>query len=284
MKKTVIILILILVAVYGILSIVSSNNDYAAERLFFKATKINRKIIANPDVAPPVMLASVENTLKRILDKYPKSKIVQAAHLGLAEFHLVNKRYEQARSTCDQIINAYSENKLLLSKAQFLKATTYEKENQWEKALEEYKVLRDSYPKTPLGLGVPLYIGNYYTGKEKYTRAHKAYNQAVQFYRKLESENKGDALGYTAANLSLQANVRLKRYEQAGETVENIIHDYPKLVVFIEQLPIIEAIFIKQLNKPEKAKELYQKIKEKVEDSRVIEFIDGKIKALEAQK
>ena len=284
MKKTVIILILILVASYGILSIVSSNDDYAAEKLFFKATKINRKIIANPDVAPPVMLASVENTLKKILDKYPKSKIVKAAHLGLAEFYSVNKKYEQARSTCDEIINAYSENKLLLSKAQFLKASAYEKGNQWEKALEEYKVLRDKYPQTPLGVGVPLYIGNYYTGKGENIRADKAYNEAVQFYRKLESENKGEALGYVAANLSLQANVRLKRYEQAGQTVEAIINDYPNLRVLIEQIPNIELIFIKQLDKPEKARELYLKIKEKVEDSRIIEFIDGKIKALEAQK
>lgn len=284
MKKTVIILILILVAVYGILSIVSSNDDYAAERLFFKATKINRKIIANPDVAPPAMLNSVENTLKKILDKYPKSKMATAAHLGLAEFYLVHKRYEEVRFRADQIINRYTENRVLLSKAQFLKASSYERENQWQKALEEYKILRDKYSETPLGLGVPIYIGDYYTGKGENLRAHKAYNEAIQFYKQLESENKGGPLGYTAARLAVQANLKLKRYEQAGQTVENILHVYPRLVVFIEQLPNIETIFIKELNNPEKARELYLKIKEKVEDSRLIEFIDGKIKALEAQK
>lgn len=284
MRKTVLILIITLLAVYGTLSIVSSNDDYAAERLFFKATKINRKIIANPDVVPPVMLTSVENTLKKILDKYPKSKIVKAAHLGLAEFYFKNKKYDRTLSTADEIIDTYGQDKTILSKAYFLKGATYERQNLWEEALKEYIILRDKFTETPLGLGVPLYIGDYYTGKERYAKADGAYNEASLFYKRIERENRGEAFGYTAANLLFQTYVRMQKYEQAGEVVEDTVNNYPKLLVFTQQLPKIELIFIKTLNKPEKAIEIYNNIKEKTDESGLIKFIDEKIKGLEAQK
>ncbi|MDD5680420.1 MAG: hypothetical protein PHI59_04175, partial [Candidatus Omnitrophica bacterium] len=70
MKKTIINLILILAAVAVLLSLLSIGDEYAAEKLLYRASKINEKIISNPDVVPPKMLALVESTLTKIIQKY----------------------------------------------------------------------------------------------------------------------------------------------------------------------------------------------------------------------
>jgi tetratricopeptide (TPR) repeat protein len=284
MKKTVLFLILILVAVYGILAMISSSEDYAAEKLFYHAIKIKRIIAINPDVTPPVMLTSVEGSLKEILERYPRSKMAKGAHLTLAEFYLENKKYGRAHSTLEDIINTYSQDKSILSKAHFLKGITYEKQNLLDEALKEYKILQDKYIDTHLGLQIPLYIGDTYVRKGRYTEADKAYNEAALFYERLESENRGKTLGYAAANLLLQAYLNLKQYEQAGKTLEDTVNNYPELPSLVQQMPNIELIFVKKLKEPEKAIAVYNSIKEKTNNSKLLKFIEERIKTLEAQK
>ena len=69
MKKTIITLIVILVAVYAVLSLLSIGDEYFAEKLLYRASKINEKIVTNPDVVPPKMLSIVEGTLKKIIER-----------------------------------------------------------------------------------------------------------------------------------------------------------------------------------------------------------------------
>ncbi len=283
MRNTVLILIAVLMAVWGVLAVISSSGEYAAEKLFYRAMKTYKKIADNPDVAPPAMLVSVENDLKRIVEKYPDSQTAKATRLVLAEFYLRNKDYEQALSALDEIINVYTQDKLILSKAHFLKGAAYEKQNQWEKALQEYAILRNEYTDTPLGLQVPLYLGAYYSAKERYLEAEQAYNEAVLFYEKLAAENKGKAYGYAAANFLLQVQMNLRNYEQAGKVLQDIINDYPNLLTFSQQLPKIEAIFVKKLNKPDKALQVYEIIRDKTDNQKLLEFLDGRIAALNVQ-
>jgi tetratricopeptide (TPR) repeat protein len=100
----------------------------------------------------------------------------------------------------------------------------------------------------------------------------------------LESENRGKTLGYAAANLLLQAYLNLKQYEQAGKTLEDTVNNYPELPSLVQQMPNIELIFVKKLKEPEKAIAVYNSIKEKTNNSKLLKFIEERIKTLEAQK
>jgi tetratricopeptide (TPR) repeat protein len=284
MKKVITTLISILVLTYIILAMVSSNDEYAAERLFYQAKKINRKILVNPDVAPPKMLASVENKLQRILTRYPKSRTAKKAHLSLAEFYLNNKKFDQAIASFDQLVKTYSEDKILVSRVCFLKGSSYERRGQWDKALAEYKILQDGYPDTPLGLSAPLYIANYYKRKGEDAQAEAAFKQAALFYKRIEEKNREKVLGYSAANLLYQTYINLQDYAQAGEAVEGMVDNYLQLLSSAYQLPNIEYIFIKKLNTPEKAKGIYRKIKAATNNPRLIELIDKRLKVLEAKE
>ncbi|MFC1699697.1 tetratricopeptide repeat protein [Candidatus Omnitrophota bacterium] len=284
MKNTVLILIAILLVVAGVLSLITSGAEYAAEKVFYQAMKINQEITVNPDVAPPFMVAKVENKLKKVLERYPNTKTAKQAHLSLVEFYLGNKKYEQAISAAEGTLEKYGQDRSFASRVQFLKGVAYEQQDQWPQALKEYRVLRNQYTKTFLGLGIPLYIGEYYSTKGKDEFATAAYQEAVSFYTKLEKDNKGQAVGYAAINLLMRAYLILEQYEHAGVVLEKIISEYPKLRVFVQQIPSIEAIFIKKLNKPEKALQLYENIKVKTDNEKVIEFLDGRIEALTVQE
>lgn len=281
MKRIILVLVLILVAVYAILSVLGSNSENAAEKLFYRATKTYRKIAINPEIAPPAMLAAVENDLQQIVEKFPEAKVAKIAQFALAEFYLTNKKYNQALAALDAVISKYKQDIAMTSRAQFFKGLAYERQNLWGQALVEYEILRDKYTDTPLGLQVPLYIGNYYTEKEKYALAEEAYSQATVFYQRLERENKAKVFGYMAANFLLQTQIKRQDYEQAAEVVQNTINNYPSALTFTQQLPNVELIFIQQLKNPERALEIYRTMKEKTTDPALIESLTKKIEALE---
>ncbi len=284
MKRIVFILIIILLIVYISFSLLSRGLDkeYAAEKLFYRAAKAIEKIMINPDVVPPKMAASVERDLQRILDEYPETKIAKVAQMSLAEFYITDKKYNKATSALGAIIDKYSQDAAILSRAHFLKGNVYEKQNQWNKALKEYTILKNKYKDTTFGLQIPLYIGSYYAKKGKDIEADTAYNEAVIFYEKIKSENKGKPLGYMASTLLAQAYMNLKKYEEAGKAIEETINDYPSALTYTQHIPGVELIFVKQLNRPQKAIEIYNSIKEKTNDDKLKEFLQRKIESFKA--
>jgi len=282
MRKTIITLILILVAVYAVLSVLSLGDEYRAESLFYRAMKANEKIVINPDVAPPKLCAAVENNLRKILEGYPETTTAKSAHIALAEFYLYRKKYDKALSTLGEIIEAEGQDLRMLSKAHFYKGVVHEKQDEWDKALKEYTILRDAYTDTGIGLQMPLYIGRYYAEKGEKPEAAEAYEEAARYYEKLETENRGEMLGYAASTLLRQTYIILWKYEEAGRVVEETIDNYPSEQTYVQQLPSVELIFVKALKRPEKAVEIYKKIIEKTKNERLIKQLQKRIGQLEA--
>lgn len=283
MKKTSFILIAILVAVYLILSALGSGGEYPAEKLLYSAIKANQKIIANPDVVPPALFASVEKKLQAVPEKYPKTNAAKSAHMVLAEFYLVNKKYDKSLQTLDTIIGLYKQDAGMLSKAYFLKGNIYEREGQWNKALKEYETVRDKYSETTLGFQIPIYIGNYYSSKGRDAEAARVYNEAVTFYGEIEKQNRSKGLGYLASAFLADSYMRLNKYEEAGKVIEDTIENYPSRMTYIQCLPKVEVIYVKKLQKPDKAIEIYSKVKEKTTDKKLKGFLDKKIETLRAK-
>ncbi len=284
MKKTIIILVAILIALYAGLAILGRGGEYAAEKLFYRAMKINSKIAANPDVAPPALVGSVENNLQKLLKKYPASNAAKSASMALAEFYMGNKQYDKALRQADAMLGKYTKDMVVASAAQFLKGIIYEKQNQWNRALKEFATLRDKYSNTQLGMQAPLYIANYYKSKGNEAEANQAYNDAAIFYEKFVKDDKGKPRGYIASTLLLQAYLNLEKYEEAGRLAEDTIKNYLSPVALNQFLPAVDFIYLQKLNKPDKAVEIYKFVKSKARDERLVNLIDKKIKAIEAKK
>lgn len=284
MKKLILTGVIILAAIYAILTLLGSGGEYAAEKIFYWTMKNASKISLNPDAAPPAQLAEVENSLKLLLKKYPDTNSARLAHIALAEFYIANKRYKDAMDAAEATSKAYSADMDILSTVQFLRGTICEKEGRWDKALKEFDILKEKYPATQLGMQIPIYIGKYYDTKGMYSEARTAYQDAAKFYIKMGKEYAGKMLGYTSSVLLIQTYLSLKDYESAGSVLDNTLHSYPSRLSFSQLLPQVENIFVKNLNNPKKAIELYKYIISEAKNSRIRKLLTKRIEALEAAK
>lgn len=284
MKKLTITLSIILIVVYASLAILGRGGEYAAEKLFHGAMKKAHEIVTNPDVAPPAQIASVEKQLKLLIKKYPGANITKFGHIGLLEFYTVTKKYDEALNEVEDMKRVYASDPGTLSTAQFAKGIVYERQNKWDRAVKEYKILEEKYPTTQLGMQIPLYIGKYYNSKGMYSEEGDTYRDAVAFYTGMEKKYSGKAIGYTASILLIQTYLNLKDYESAGRVTEDILRKYASPGAFIQLLPLVQKIYIENLNNPKKAIELYKFVLTKTKDRRLEKILKQKIKLLESNK
>jgi len=280
MKKVVIILIAVLLGAYIVLAFLSSDNEYKAEKLFYNVSMLQRQIKLNPDATPPAQIASVKSDLENIIKKYPETNTAGMSHVVLAEIYASEENYDASIRTLDKLVSSGSENRLLLARAHFLKGLMYIKEKNLNKAFVEFKLVRDEYFDTPLGLQMPFYMAQLYANEGKAVVAKDAFEKAVAYYKKIQRENSETMLGYSSANLLIQTYLALNDYESAGRVVEDVIRDYPLNVTLIQQLPYVDLIFVKTLNRPEKAIEVYSYVIGKSDNDRLNKALTEEIKKL----
>ena len=284
MKRIILTLIAILVGLYIVLAILGSRGEYAAEKMYYDASRAAEKIAANPDVVPPRSIDYIERKLKTLLQKFPNTEVARTVDIKLAEFYIAFKKYDLAIAQLDAVIKKHATNKTMLSMAYFLKGLAYERQDKWADALKQYEIVRDSYSETQVGLQVPVYIGNYYMAKGREADARQAYSEAIQFYTKLEKDNSGKPLGYMAALYVIQAYMRADNFEAAAVEVEKDLDKYYSSVTLVHLLPLVENIIIAKLNNPEKAIAIYKSILAKSKDPKLNNALEKRIKGLSEKK
>ena len=62
------------------------------------------------------------------------------------------------------------------------------------------------------------------------------------------------------------------------------MNKYASPLAFAQLLPLVEKIYIKELNAPEKAVESYKFILGKTKDKRMVKFLNNRIANIEAKK
>ncbi len=284
MRKVFFICAGVLLAVFVVLSLFGWNSEYAAERSLHNTLEKLRAIEKNPDVAPPKVLASIEDGLKEVLRKFPGTGPARIAYPKLAEMYVKDGKYDEAIALSDEILKNEHDNIALVSKAYFFKAVCYEKKDQWDKALVELRILQGKYVNTPLGLQTPFYIANHHLRASNMDKSRKYFDEAIAFYRGLMTEHKGTALGYAASDLLVQVYIYIGEAAKAGEIVESIISEYPTGIALVNQVPYIELIFVKTLKNTDKAVELYNEMIKKSDDDRVKKYLEAAIKRIKPEK
>lgn len=281
MKKAILSLSSALIVVYMILAGLGLGKEYEAEKLFYRAMKKNAKIAVNPDVAPPALLQSIEDDLLRLLKKYPKAGVTKGAGLALAEFYIANKNYDKALSRLDEVMRSYAKDPAMMSMALFLKGVAYERQDKWDKAVEQFTTLKDTYTNTELGLKAPLYIGRHYEIKGDSSQAKKAYTDAALYYDKLRKKHSRKLLGFASSTSLMHTYLKLEEYAKAGTVLKEIVKEYPAPNITLRLLPYVDLIFIAKLNSPDQAIEIYKDVKSKVKSKKITDALQRKIEKLE---
>jgi len=255
MKKALSLFVLILASAAGTLSHLGAESNYVAEARFWKARAFSQQIVASPDTTPPFVFKKARGQFEEILKDYPdKPPLVKESLLSIAGLMVHEKKYQEARDFLNKVRKDYPDDQTFRAKTQFLTGFSYEKEGDWERALKEYRILRDQYAKSQLGLEVPLYIARHDV-KEDSQKGAERYAEAAAYYRRLAEENPKTPLKFYALNYMLAVYEEQKKWDESLTSIEEIILAFPKSIRLY--VPKIEA-FSRRIKQPERAAAIYQ--------------------------
>jgi tetratricopeptide (TPR) repeat protein len=144
-------------------------------RLLFLRAQLMRSRMNQPEYAL--------NLFQELLARYPDHEIVPSVQLEIAAVHMERENYDKARELLGAIVQKYRDQPALAAHAHELIARSYERQGQWEQALNDYRWLAKQYEGQPPALTAPLHIARYYTEQNNQVLAEKAYSEAVEYYQ-----------------------------------------------------------------------------------------------------
>jgi len=158
MKKLILILTAILLSVFALLTSLSLNDGYTAQRELWRINQKLYYIASYNESTPDNAINQLTDRYHDFINKHSKTLYANQAQLMLGDLYSLRKNYSQARS---EFQKAICENKELSAQGEFAIAKTYELEGNQEKALSIYKSIIQYYPLTKTGFFVHIYLARH---------------------------------------------------------------------------------------------------------------------------
>ncbi len=189
------------------------------------------------------------------------------------------KKYESIKqSSAPDNVKALAEG--LNIKTRFALATLYAQQDRWPEALPLLKKIISDYPHSRDGLGIPLYIANYYKSKGDELQAGKAFDEALGHYEGIYRKNRESPLGMVALTLISTGYMNQKKWTEVIKTQEKIIKEYPASPGIPLNRLNIAVLYDRELKDNDKAIAAYQKLIEQHPRHRLAQMAEQRKKAL----
>jgi|GEM_PF-1197215 len=283
MKKAFSLFLILLLGVYGVLSYLGSKsgaaNTYGIERRFWRAKALSQKIVVNSDSTPPSLFEESRKRFEEIIKDYPNHHaLIKESNLSIAGLLIYEKKYQEARNFLNKVQKEYPKDKAFGARSQFLLGFSSEREGNWEAALKEYRVLRDRYPESQVGLEIPLYIARHDL-KTDTQKGSESYEAAADYYRRLIQGNPKTPLQFLAFNYLLGGYEEQKKWDKALEVLRELVMTYPRMSrnYFLR----IDAYGLR-LKQPEKAIAIYKSLIQSYPDHQDAALFKKRIERLKA--
>ncbi|MFC1646250.1 tetratricopeptide repeat protein [Candidatus Omnitrophota bacterium] len=265
--------LLVLVFLIGTLSGCGSGNDqYAIERKFWYAQRQANNIIEHPFASPPQELERTVSVLKKFSNENPENPLAVRSEFLIGRLYMAKGMYDKTRDQFSQIIAKYRREDSLCSEALFYIGNSYEIDNKWNSALQQYRRIMKKYPLTQKGLDAPIYIARYYEEKHNTEKMNSAYKEAIAYYDSLAERYPDTIFGFMVSNLKAKCYVALKEWESAVRAFNVVIQGYRYKGQFaMDQILInIALIYDRQLKDKDRAKRALEKLINEYPKSRFI--------------
>jgi TolA-binding protein len=278
MKKLLSLTILILIA--SILLTSCGNDEYAIERQYYLIKKRTEKIYKNPNASPPNQLEKTVGILNKFIKKYPKDKFSIEAAFEIARLYMVKEEYDRARAQLKAIIDKYPKSANISAESLFFIGNTYQIQDKWALALEQYKKIMREYPATVRGLGIPVYIAQYYKVHYQPDKMLLAFQEAIGHYKALAGKYPNTALAYQAHKLVADCYIALKDWPNVINSFNTIMNTYKGKVRLDGAILSMAAIYSRELKDMAKAKELLNQLIKEYPQSRLVKTATLMLKEL----
>ncbi len=267
--------------IFALLLTGCANDQYAVERQYWNVEKQAEKIFRNPYASPPYELEKAVRLLSDFARKYPKNNLSIEAEFNIARLYIVKKEYDKARAHLQMMLNKYSALEAVSSEALFLTGNSYEAEDKWGLALEQYRKIIRSYPVTPRGIDIPIYIAQHYKIKHEPDKMISAYEDAISHYQALAEKYPGSGLAFKAHNLVPRCYVLLQDWQNAVNSFNAIIENYKGKVNLDFALMEMALIYNRRLNDKAKAKEALGRLIKEYPDSKLVKAAGALLKEMD---
>ena len=251
------------------------NDQYAIEKEFWRAQKLAKKILMNPHASPPKEVENSVNVLNAFANKYPNNPLGLKAAFLIAQLYNAKEEYEKARMQLQALMNSHKESKEVSAQAIFLSGKTFEKENKWDLALQQYERIIQEYPLTISGFETPMYIASYYKTKHQPDKMLSWYQKAIAHYKAIAQEHPNTFLGLNADTLVARCYVELKDWLNVISAYDHILNTY-KGKVNLDFIQLEKALIYKRELKDEaKAKEVLEQFVKDNPESKLVKIAQG---------
>lgn len=161
--------------------------------------------------------------LERFVKEYPGHELTPQARFELARIYFAQNQNLPARQTLKDVIAACeAKNPGLAARAHEEIAMSYEREGQWNFALNEYRWIAKQYEVFPPALKALLRVAEHYVQGNEAELAAKAFNEAVVYYQGLITKYPRSMLAALAQEHIANCFIAQKRWDEAAAAASGI--------------------------------------------------------------
>lgn len=260
-----------------------ANDQYSIEQQYWQAKKIAEKVFKNPLASPPNELEKAVTALTEFARKNSQNRLSIEAEFNIVRLYLTKEEYNKARAQLKKIMANNATSEPICSEAIFLLGNSYQLQDKWDQALEQYKKIIREYPVTLKGLDVPIYIAQYYRSKFQPDKMFAAFQEAIAHYNALSAQYPDKPLAFIADKLAAQCYVVIKDWQNAIITYNGIIDKYRGKVSLEDILMEVALIYKREFKNQSKAKEVLEILLKDYPKSKFTKAATALLKEIEKQ-
>lgn len=213
-----------------------------------------------------------------LLAQYPNHEVAPLVQLELARIKLEQGRCENARQLYKSILEQYANKYNLAAAAQEGIAYSYELENRWEQAINEYRWLIKSYEVSQAALAAPIKIIEYYRKQNERLLVQQAYRKAIEYYTALTVKYPKSLVAAIAQEQLANVHMLLNQWDNAVAAAQRINKIMENNVGEISTYLLLGKIY-ESSKQTQLAVKAYSEIIERYPQHPLAEALQAKIRA-----
>jgi len=286
MRNALMVFAAVLAGLFLFLSVIDKS-DYALEKQLWRVQKLVTTISREPGLVPEKNFENVIAMYQKLIDRYPDSDLVPEIYLQIGRLNVSRKAYQKARDAFGEIRKRYPDKDELVAKAMLNIGHAYEGEKNEAEAIATYRRIWEQYPRTGVGMNVPLYIANYYLQNKDEGNARSALQEAVSYYKTLAAGSPNTQAGFDALRMLATGYIAQKDWEEALNTLQGILMDYATARFLSSEqaaqlIHLVNAIAVTRLEDPARAVSIYVQFIARYPKHPLVPYLTKTINGLQA--
>ena len=287
MKKTLIILTVILAGLYVVLTVLDTS-EYRLEKQIYRVQKEYNRIMADPKVVPEAEFDNLTARYQKLIAAYPESEVTPNMFLFIGALYNARGNPAKAIENFGEILKRYPDKGMLCATALLNIANTHANNKDEAKTMAAFDAIEESYADTEIGFNLPLLRANYYLNTGHKARHQEAVAKAIDYYKKKSRENPDSQVQFNALRLLVTVYYGQENWAAAVDTLEEILLTFANSQLMTQQraalfIRSINMVCLTKLNDYRRAEKVYTRFMAEYPEhplNKVMEQLLGAIKTL----